>query len=349
MLKLIAAVFLCAVSLFAADFEKFAQAANSGKTLSAEDAASRESALQSDPENALARAELLGYYSKGQTPEAKANRLRHITWIIENHPESPLANLGVAMVSSNDIADYQQVKDLWLRAADKYSNDARVLVNAARLVGATDHAAALKLLKQAVAADPNGPAAGDLGGQLAFAVRAGDADARRELEACAPAAMCGGGGMVLANIFMMPRGEFREFGLQLLSRAVSLDPQNPKWAQMLENARNQQTPRTGVSDAPGTIRVDGQVQQANIVKSVAPEYPALAKQARLQGVVRFSVVINKDGSIKNMQLISGHPLLIQAAQDALKQWVYRPTLLNGEPVEVNTTVDIKFSLAAEAQ
>ena len=73
-------------------------------------------------------------------------------------------------------------------------------------------------------------------------------------------------------------------------------------------------------------------------------YPALAKQARIQGVVRFSVVIGRDGSISNVQLVSGHPLLVAAAQEAVKQWTYKPTLLNGAPVEVVTQIDIVFSL-----
>jgi protein TonB len=92
------------------------------------------------------------------------------------------------------------------------------------------------------------------------------------------------------------------------------------------------------------IRVGGNVQQANLIRKITPIYPPLAKQARIQGTVRFTAIIGKDGSIQNLQLVSGHPLLVPAAQDAVRQWLYRPTLLNGEPVEVITQIDVNFTL-----
>src|SRR5205085_9633523 len=92
------------------------------------------------------------------------------------------------------------------------------------------------------------------------------------------------------------------------------------------------------------IRVGAAVQQSNLLQSVSPIYPPLAMQARIQGVVRFNVLVGQDGHIINVTLVSGHPLLVSAAQDALKQWVYRPTLLNGDPVEVVTMVDVNFLL-----
>jgi len=97
--------------------------------------------------------------------------------------------------------------------------------------------------------------------------------------------------------------------------------------------------------APTRIRVGGQVQQANLIRQPKPIYPPLAKQARIQGVVRFNAIIGKDGTIQNLQLISGHPLLVPAAEEAVKQWLYKPTLLNGEPVEVATVIDVNFTLS----
>lgn len=93
------------------------------------------------------------------------------------------------------------------------------------------------------------------------------------------------------------------------------------------------------------IRVGGNVQQANLVMKVTPAYPAEAKQARIQGVVQFTATINKDGTIQTLELISGHPLLVGSALDAVKQWVYRPTLLNGNPVEVVTQIDVNYTLS----
>jgi protein TonB len=96
---------------------------------------------------------------------------------------------------------------------------------------------------------------------------------------------------------------------------------------------------------PQRIRVGGQVQLANLIKRVQPAYPPLAKQARIQGVVHLTAIIAKDGTIQSLQVVSGHPLLVPNALEAVKQWVYKPTLLNGEPVEVVTQIDVNFTLS----
>jgi len=93
------------------------------------------------------------------------------------------------------------------------------------------------------------------------------------------------------------------------------------------------------------IRVGGNVQQAKLVRQPRPVYPPLAKQARIQGVVKLNAIISRDGTIQNLSVISGHPLLVPSAMDAVKQWVYQPTLLNGEPVEVVTQIDVNFTLS----
>jgi len=103
-------------------------------------------------------------------------------------------------------------------------------------------------------------------------------------------------------------------------------------------------PSAGGSAMPNRIRVGGNVQQANLITQVPPVYPADAKAARVQGVVRLSAIIDKEGHVANLEVVSGHPLLVPAALDSVKQWVYRQTLLNGQPVEVQTMIDINFTL-----
>ncbi len=93
------------------------------------------------------------------------------------------------------------------------------------------------------------------------------------------------------------------------------------------------------------IRISEGVQMAMLVRRVVPVYPALAKQARISGTVRLVGVIGRDGTIQNLQLISGPPLLVSAALEAVRQWVYRPTLLNGKPVEVIAPIDVVFTLS----
>jgi protein TonB len=94
----------------------------------------------------------------------------------------------------------------------------------------------------------------------------------------------------------------------------------------------------------GPVRVGGNVQAARIINRIQPVYPPLARQTRISGTVRLHAIISKDGTIKELEVVSGHPLLQQAALDAVRQWRYQPTLLNGEPVEVDTTIDVIFSL-----
>jgi protein TonB len=93
------------------------------------------------------------------------------------------------------------------------------------------------------------------------------------------------------------------------------------------------------------IRVGGSVQTAKLVKQPRPNYPTLAKSARIQGVVKLHALISKEGTIENLTVISGHPLLVPAALEAVKQWVYQPTLLNEQPVGVETEIDVNFTLS----
>jgi protein TonB len=95
----------------------------------------------------------------------------------------------------------------------------------------------------------------------------------------------------------------------------------------------------------GPVRIGGQVMAAKITKQVQPVYPPLAKSARVSGTVEFTAVIDKEGNIKNLQLVRGHPLLVAAARDAVLQWKYKPTELNGQPVEVVTSIIVNFNLS----
>jgi len=113
----------------------------------------------------------------------------------------------------------------------------------------------------------------------------------------------------------------------------------------LVNENSAETPDTAGGTTPASrIRLGGTVQSAQLISRVQPLYPDDARKARVQGTVRLHVIIGKDGSIEQMEVASGHPMLVQAAIDAVRQWRYRPTLLNGEPVEVDTTIDVIFML-----
>jgi len=95
---------------------------------------------------------------------------------------------------------------------------------------------------------------------------------------------------------------------------------------------------------PSRIRVGGSVESASLINKVTPQYPPIAKTAHVSGTVVLHAVIAKDGTIQELQYVSGPPLLMKAAMDAVKEWRYKPTTLNGEPVEVDTTIDVVFTL-----
>ena len=107
-------------------------------------------------------------------------------------------------------------------------------------------------------------------------------------------------------------------------------------------APSQATPAAPQNTIP--VRVPSTLQAGNPIKRVAPQYPATARAANVHGLVRFNAIIGKDGTIRDLKVISGNPILTPAAAEAVRQWVYRPALLNGQPQEVTTQIDINFTL-----
>jgi protein TonB len=96
--------------------------------------------------------------------------------------------------------------------------------------------------------------------------------------------------------------------------------------------------------APISLDVSSGVMAGNLLEKTMPHYPSIAVSARIQGAVVLQATISKDGSIKNLRVISGPPMLQQSAMDAVRSWRYKPYLLNGEPVEVETTINVVFNL-----
>lgn len=96
---------------------------------------------------------------------------------------------------------------------------------------------------------------------------------------------------------------------------------------------------------PQRIRVSSGVAAGNLIQEVKPIYPPMAKMARVQGTVVLAAVISKAGTIENLKVVSGHPMLIQSAVDAVQQWRYKPYMLSGEPVEVDTQISVVFTLS----
>lgn len=141
------------------------------------------------------------------------------------------------------------------------------------------------------------------------------------------------------------------------ARAVVLDP-SPSLPGGITAPARVNLPQLSVLPAPavkapvskaspgnGQVTTGGNVEPATLLKRVAPVYPAIARSARIQGTVRFTATVDKYGKLQKIQFMNGPQMLVQAASDAVKKWVYRPMMLNGQPTEVITQIEVKFSLA----
>ena len=113
---------------------------------------------------------------------------------------------------------------------------------------------------------------------------------------------------------------------------------------MTQSAQANAAPPPPPPRPPSRIRIGADVQQQKLINQPPPVYPALARQAGIQGTVQLQAIIAKDGTVANLTVVSGHPMLVPAALDAVRQWRYQTTLLNGNPVEVETTVNVNFAL-----
>jgi protein TonB len=103
-------------------------------------------------------------------------------------------------------------------------------------------------------------------------------------------------------------------------------------------------PKQQAAATPARLAIGGSVLAAQIVNRVQPVYPPLARQARIEDVVKLHGVISREGRIVELRVLSGHPLLTKAALDAVSQWLYKPTYLNGQPIEVEAPIEVRFVL-----
>jgi TonB family protein len=149
--------------------------------------------------------------------------------------------------------------------------------------------------------------------------------------------------MSYMNLIIRERADLRDTAGEWRRDTAEAD----QWVQKAldtKKLRAQQSPAVVPAGGFGGIRVGPAIQEQKLIHRVDPVYPPFAAQARIQGIVRLNIMISKEGSVNNASVISGHPLLVPAAVDAVKQWLYQPTQLNGNPVEVMTEVTVPFNL-----
>ena len=127
--------------------------------------------------------------------------------------------------------------------------------------------------------------------------------------------------------------------------ALSLSPWLSQFAQAPNSPKSEQpTDQEAPKPSVKRIRIGGNVAKSQLKHRVQPQYPQEARDNRIQGTVRLHVVLSTSGKVQQLDVVSGDPILAKAAAEAVRQWLYKPMLLNGEPVEVDTTVDVVFSL-----
>jgi TonB family protein len=139
--------------------------------------------------------------------------------------------------------------------------------------------------------------------------------------------MIGGAPRLLPLVFLT-------LAMSSLSVGQSQDQSSPPPAQTQDQ-----------SDIPQRVRVSSGVSGGLLIRKVNPKYPKEARKKGIQGVVSLSATINQSGDIVSLAVVSGDPLLAQAAIEAAKQWKYRPYMLKGQPVEVQTQIQVMFTLS----
>lgn len=328
-----------------------------------------EARLLQTPDDLSIRGALMAFYAN-QGNEAAFTP--HLLWVIDQHPEAPIAAMKVYFRGGirslpdslnahiSRIDDDERVNAAWERAIGKNPNSPDVLYHAGLFLEGSDARLALDLFSRAGSLSPVNSAM-----QLdclhataviyaaaimptahlnSIAMDQNLADTLRgEIGGSVDATLLVQVGRTLVEV-----GQDRE-GLSLIQRAIDLDPGNPSWKEALDWAKaepvrrqNREQVLNGTPE-PG-IRIGAAVAESNLITKIAPVYPALALQARVRGTVEFTVRIGADGKVESVKLVRGHPLLVSAAKAAVLQWVYRPTLLDGKPVAVTTTVDVPFTI-----
>lgn len=344
-----------------------------GANTTPQQAAELEQRLAANPQDLEARTQLIGYYfSNGYLPLW----LKHLEWAIDNHPEAALHETYPGRIAADrtivqDEATWQRIQNLWRRKAIENPANVEVLLHAAAFLQDRDETRRLLETARAFAPTDRRPLDALAGrwitdiygnyiisperilrGEQALQVLLESRDA--DLLGTVGGAANIGGLLVSNKVPERDRQRHAAFARskfdaseKLLERAIQLDPQNPKWPEALARLRAAVQPAAEHAPLPAKpmrISVGGGVQERQLLEAPKPKYPPLALQAQITGVVRFTVVISPEGDVTNVTLISGHPLLVQAATEAVRQYRYRPTLIGGKPVEVVTAVAVPFDL-----
>lgn len=360
----LATLFSCVV--LAADLAPTHRALEEGAALSDEAATRIEEQLEKKPDQLQKRLQMLAYYAaRASAPDresVRSARARHILWLVEVHPKADIFDISsrvYAIYPSGDaLADpaaFARGRALWLRHIEAAPKDQALKKNAATWIEMGDPELTERLLTDAQETRWLGQIyARALLGAGTSDYRTGEptgvdpalrdspfaAHARQVLATSRDAALLGGALWALATVGgrLYSDGkldaDYSQTAKDLLERVVLLDPSNIDAFQA-----DTDLPTPG-SRPPQTLRVGGNVMLQNLRRKIAPDYPEDAQH--IKGTVRLQALVGIDGKIEKLLVVSGPPELQAVSVAAVKQWKYKPTLLNGKPVRVITLIDINF-------
>jgi hypothetical protein len=347
------------------------EAIRRGYTLDASELPALVQNLEGSPQNGSARATLLSYSSTKQQDtqpeEADKTRTTLLSWLIENQPSAPVLGSPLAAITSapshSDAATREQLRTLWLAQLAQKTSDSVTLGYATNYLR-LDHpskaeAALLPMLGHAASA---AIWLGDLYGLAALGVIAVDprtglpSVAGNELPADSFAQKARSAltsatdpNVVFSGLAVITTGG------RSLAKSGHLPTAYPALCEdVLRHSKELYSGLTSTCDTSADdpitrelierVRVGGNVQGASLIKKVAPGYPKEARAHGIQGKVSFNAVIDKQGKIKSLFLLSGPLVLYESARDAVLLWEYKPTQLDGRPVEVLTKLDVNYVL-----
>jgi TonB family protein len=353
-----------------------------GLTLSADEIRAAERRVSSTPFDLDARLQLIQLYNGAASGDSQYRlpRFDQIRWLAEQRPAEDVFSFATYVGRAGGFYpngdDHEAMASLWQSQANRLFDDSRVVTNALRFLSVERKDLAESLFVRAMDARPEdvelrarlgifyatGFAGADFpDGQVVTLIQKTQRDewaahCRQALDASRDARVLVGASVALPNVAMRRTGGGSEYEAavryseELLRRAETLEHvtgmpfEVQLYATEAHLSSGTRLPPFVSPPPHSRIRVAGPVQMANIASNVAPVYPELARQAHVQGSVRFEAVIDETGRIQDLKLLTGHPLLVMAAMNAVNQWVFKPTLLNGAPVAVITTLEVPFVL-----
>jgi hypothetical protein len=352
-------------SLAAQDAKEYSAAYQDGRSLSRSAALEVEQKLSKRPTDLIVRTRLIAFYTLSneiEPTEAIPARRKHLLWLAQEHPDSWLwsqRSYGTAVYMKGgrlpDAEGFQDIRNVWLKHLSSKS-DSKIIENAASFLQLGDRQTALALIRQMhnsrylgttfaltllgvtardfdtgepLAADP-GARDSELGKQIML-----------ELEQAADPQLVGGAGFWLSRdgAMLWIKGyrdwDYSQLAKSLLARARTLEPTRLDWF-----FANPELPKADEVRGLGQIRVGGAAMSDKIVHLVKPDVPA--SLAGIKGTVSLNIAVGEDGRVLKAIPTSGPKELYEISVSAVEQWVYKQTTINGTPVVVLSSVDLKF-------